>query len=87
MAVKRSGKVFAKSPIRQTTQTKKKTSTRRAKVEAEQIEGLHENQEPLGERGRQEMMVQWAINGFKPNGPKGFAPTEGTSREFKVQLG
>lgn len=76
VAVKRSGKVFAKSPIKQTTQTKKKTASRRAKVGAEQIAGLLEDQEPLGERERQEMMVQWAMNGFKPNGPKGFAPTE-----------
>ncbi|KAK2570266.1 DNA (cytosine-5)-methyltransferase 3A [Acropora cervicornis] len=57
-------------------ETKKKTATRRAKAGPEQIAGLHEDQEPLGERERQEMMVQWAMNGFKPNGPKGFAPTE-----------
>ena len=67
--------MFTKTSNKQTTQIKKKTATRKAKTEAKQTE--EQNEEPLGERDRQEMMVQWAVSGFKPSGPKGFAPTDG----------
>ncbi|XP_068671566.1 DNA (cytosine-5)-methyltransferase 3A-like [Montipora capricornis] len=74
VAVRRCRKVFTKTSNKQTTQIKKKTATRKAKIEAKQTE--EQNEEPLGERDRQEMMVQWAVSGFKPSGPKGFAPTD-----------
>ena len=76
MAARRCGKVFMKTPDKQATQTKKSSRTRQAKIEAKETK--EQEDEPLSDRERQELMVQWAVNGFKPSGPKGFAPTEGT---------
>lgn len=36
-----------------------------------------QNTEPLSDKEREELMVKWAVSGFKPTGPQGFAPTEG----------
>ena len=65
-----------KTPDKQATQTKKSSRTRQTKIDAKQTN--EKEDEPLSDRERQELMVQWAVNGFKPSGPKGFAPTEGT---------
>ena len=76
MAARRCGKVFMKTPDKQATQTKKSSRTRQAKIEAKETK--EQEDDPLTDRERQELMVQWAVNGFKPSGPKGFAQTEGT---------
>lgn len=75
MAARRCGKVFMKTPDKQATQTKKSSRTRQAKVEEKETKDQED--EPLSDRERQELIVQWAVNGFKPSGPKGFTPTEG----------
>ena len=49
--------------------------TRQAKIE--QKESSEQKDEALSDKEREEIMVKWAVSGFKPSGPKGFAPTEG----------
>ena len=76
MAARRCGKVFTKNQNKEAPRTKQSSRTRQAVIEEKQ-DTLEQKGEPLNDRDRQEMMVQWAVNGFKPSGPKGFAPTEG----------
>lgn len=75
VAARRCGKVFTKNQNKEAPRTKQSSRTRQAVTEAKQ-DTLEQKDEPLNDRDRQEMMVQWAVNGFKPSGPKGFAPTE-----------
>ncbi|KAJ7381239.1 hypothetical protein OS493_001355 [Desmophyllum pertusum] len=74
VAARRCGKVFTKSSNQQPTKTKQGSRTRQAKIEAKDTS--EQKDEPLSDKEREEMMVQWAVNGFKPSGPKGFVPTE-----------
>ena len=81
VAAKRCGKVFTKTPSKPATQRSKSSRTRQAKIESKDVMDQQEP-EPLSDRERQDMMVQWAVNSFKPSGPKGFAPSEGTVLPF-----
>ncbi|XP_078376058.1 DNA (cytosine-5)-methyltransferase 3A-like isoform X2 [Oculina patagonica] len=74
VAARRCGKAFTKTNNQQTRKSKQGSRTRQAKVEEK--ETSEQNDEPLSDKERDEMMVKWAVNGFKPTGPKGFAPTE-----------
>ena len=76
MAASRCGKVFSKSPKNQAVQTKKSSRTRQTKNDANKI-AKQQKDEVLTDKEKQDMMLEWAMNGFKPSGPKGFAPTEG----------
>ena len=75
VAAKRCGKVFTKPDNQQLKKSKKGDRTRQAKIE--QKESSEQKEETLSDREREEIMVKWAASGFKPSGPKGFAPTEG----------
>lgn len=75
MAARRCGKVFTKTSDQKTRKSKQGSRTRQAKVKEK--ETLEEMNEPLSDKEREEMMVKWALDGFKPSGPQGFAPTEG----------
>ena len=46
----------------------------------EQKESSEQQDEALSDREREEIMLKWAVSGFKPSGPKGFAPTESIYR-------
>ena len=76
MAASRCGKVFSKSPKNQAVQTKKSSRTRQTKIDANKI-AKQQKDEVVTDKEKQDMMLEWAMNGFKPSGPKGFAPTEG----------
>ena len=76
MAASRCRKVFSKSPKNQAVQTKKSSRTRQTKNDANKI-AKQQKDEVLTDKEKQDMMLEWAMNGFKPSGPKGFAPTEG----------
>jgi len=75
VAAKRCGKVFTKPDNQQLKKNKQSGRTRQSKVE--QKESLEQKDEVLSDREREEIMVKWAVSGFKPSGPRGFAPTEG----------
>ncbi|KAM7435199.1 hypothetical protein ABFA07_014862 [Porites harrisoni] len=75
VAASRCGKVFSKSPKNQAVQTKKSSRTRQTKIDANKI-AKQQKDEVLTDKEKQDMMLEWAMNGFKPSGPKGFAPTE-----------
>lgn len=83
VAARRCGKAFTKTNNQQTRKSKQGSRTRQAKVEEK--ETSEQNDEPLSDKERDEMMVKWAVNGFKPTGPKGFAPTEGTVCTFLIK--
>lgn len=78
MAAKRCGKVFTKSDNHQPRKNKQGGRTRQAVTE--QKESSEQQDEALSDREREEIMLKWAVSGFKPSGPKGFAPTESIYR-------
>ena len=86
MAASRSGKVFSKSPKNQAVQTKKSSRTRQTKIEANKI-AKQQKDEVLTDKEKQDMMLEWAMNGFKPSGPKSFAPTEGNGNTCALIAG
>lgn len=73
VAARRCGKVFTKNANKQMPQTKRSSRTRQVKTEAMQTE---QEDELLTEKERTTLILQWAMNGFKPSGPKGFSPAE-----------
>lgn len=75
VAAKRCGKVFTKPDNQQLRKNKQGGRTRQAQIE--QKESSEQKDEALTDREREDVMVKWAVTGFKPSGPKGFAPTEG----------
>ena len=85
MAASRCGKVFSKSPKNQAVQTKK-SRTRQTKIDANKI-AKQQKDEVLTDKEKQDMMLEWAMNGFKPSGPKGFAPTEGNGNTCALITG
>ena len=56
---------------------KNKQGGRTRQAKDEQKESSEQKGEALSDREREEIMVKWAVSGFKPSGPKGFAPPEG----------
>ena len=86
MAASRCGKVFSKSPKNQAVQTKKSSRTRQTKIDANKI-AKQQNDEVLTDKEKQDMMLEWAMNGFKPSGRKGFAPTEGNGNTCALIAG
>ena len=86
MAASRCGKVFSRSPKNQAVQTKKSSRTRQTKIDANKI-AKQQKEEVLTDKEKQDMMLEWAINGFKPSGPKGFAPTEGNGKHMCIDCG
>lgn len=83
MAAKRCGKVFTRTN-QQPRKRKQGSRTRQAKVEEKEL--TEQNAEPLSDKEREELMVKWAVSGFKPTGPQGFAPTEGMFCTFLNSL-
>lgn len=67
-------------------QTKKSSRTRQTKIDENKI-AKQQKDEVLTDKEKQDMMVEWAMNGFKPSGPKGFAPTEGNGNIFALIAG
>ena len=86
MAASRCGKVFSKSPKNQAVQTKKSSRTRQTKIDANKI-AKQQKDEVLTGKEKQDLMLEWAMNGFKPSGPKGFAPTEGNGNTCALIAG
>ena len=75
MAAKRCGKVFTKPGDQHLRKNKQGSRTRQAKIK--QKESSEQKDEVLNDKEREQIMVKWAVSGFKPSGPKGFAPKEG----------
>ena len=75
MAAKRCGKVFTKPDDQHLRKNKQGGRTRQARIK--QNESTEQKDETLNDREREQIMVKWAVSGFKPSGPKGFAPMEG----------
>ena len=78
--------MFSKSPKNQAVQTKKNSRTRQTKIDANKI-AKQQKDEVLTDKEKQDMMLEWAMNGFKPSGPKGFAPTEGNGNTCALIAG
>lgn len=73
--------MFTKNANKQMPQTKRSSRTRQVKTEAMQTE---QEDELLTEKERTTLILQWAMNGFKPSGPKGFAPAEGIVHRYFI---
>ena len=74
--------MFIKGSNQQPTKAKQGSRTRPAKkAEGKNTE---KQDEPLNEKEKIGIMVQWAVNGFKPSGPEGFAPSEGKSHTLEL---
>ena len=78
--------MFSKSPKNHTVQTKKSSRTRQTKIDANKI-AKQQKDDVLTDKEKQDMMLEWAMNGFKPSGPKGFAPTEGNGNKCALIAG
>lgn len=70
VAARRCGKVFSKGNKQQS----KKGKRGGKKTEPNAV--MAKEDEQLSDKEKIEIMVQWAINGFEPSGPDGFAPSE-----------
>lgn len=74
VAAKRCGKVFTRYDDQHLRKNKQGGRNRQAKIK--QKESSEQKDEALNDKEREQIMVKWAVSGFKPSGPKGFAPTE-----------
>ena len=79
VAAKRCGKVFSKSSKQEKSKKGKRGGSSRPGKKAEPNAEMEREDEQLSEKKKIEIMVQWALNGFEPSGPEGFAPSEGKS--------
>lgn len=86
IAAKRCGKVFSKSGKQEKSKKGKRGGSSRPGKKAEPNAEMEREDEQLSEKKKIEIMVQWALNGFEPSGPEGFAPSEEDMVDTPVPL-